>query len=272
MFTDAIMALLGWIFDGVTSIATSDSNLTINLSDFNSSLYSWSVLILKNVAMVMFSLFALLELHHAALSAQGQGINSIPAELIFKVLFRVALAKLAMDSILLIMTAIYEASTYLTVQINNILVSSPDSPAYDVESLRAGIEDLGFGMQLLDLIIFFVVFLITKIATIYAQILISTRFIQIYVYLAVSPIPASTLLNDQHSATGKNFLKAFASVCIHGTLLFLVLTFFPVIMSGALSQSTDAAEAVWSAFLYSLVLVFSLGATNRWGKQITGAA
>lgn len=272
MFTDAIMALLEWIYSRVGDVANGSSGLTMTLDGFSQTLFDWTTAIMNSVAMpvatVLLALFALLEIHSAATNAQNSG-SSIPAEIIIKILIKVGLAKLALDSISLIMQAVYQISTYLTENIQT-LVTTAGTTTYDLELLRANVESLNFGMQLLMLIVGAIAFLITWIATLFAEILITARFVEIYVYFAMSPIPTATLLNAEQSSTGKNFLKSFGAVCLQGTLIYLVLTFFPVITTGMLSATDDVAGAIMGTLGYSLVLIFSISGTSKWAKTITG--
>ena len=274
MFTDVILDMLGWIFECITGLTADGSGFTVGLPDFNNGLYTWSITILHNVAMpvamVILSLFMMLEMYHAALKAQNSG-SSIPAEIIFKILIRMALAKLAIDSIELIMLAIFSISTYLTEQIAG-LVTSGTAGTFDLETLKPSVQALDFGSQVVTMIVALIVYLITMIASLYAQVLVVTRFIQIYLYLAVSPIPTATLLDDQHSAIGKGFLKSFGAVCLQGTLLYLVMTFFPVIMVNAIQITDNVTSALWSVAGYSFVLLFALSGTGKWASKITGDA
>lgn len=94
------------------------------------------------------------------------------------------------------------------------------------------------------------------------------RFIEIYMYVAISPIPIATFPSDEMSQIGKNFLKSFAAVCLQGTLIFLVLTFFPVLLSEQLIGDDVSA---FNLLLYSLVLILAVFGANRYAKSMLNA-
>ena len=120
-------------------------------------------------------------------------------------------------------------------------------------------------------------FLVIFLAVVFANIIVIARFIELYAYFAVSPIPIATIPHEELSQIGKNFLKSFAAVSIQGMLLFMVLSFFPVIFnSGFLStDGTDfyALLAQLSAILgYAIVLVLAVFMSSRWARSICSAA
>ncbi len=276
MFTEAIMDCLNSIYSTVGDTAGDSTALVSPLKQYSHQLYTWATLIMKNaimpVSMVILALFALLELQRISVRMESVGSSNIPAEMVFKLLFKVALAKMALDSIPIIMEAIYEVSTFLTTTIKS-LVEIKQNTNPDLSMLRELVEDLDFGQQVLMLLTCSVVELITWIATIISGVIVTARFIEIYVFFAVSPLPASTFLHDEFSSIGKGFLKNFAAVCLQGTLIFLVMSFFPILMTGALAADVNNVKgALTGALGYAVVLVISIFSTNRWSKAIVGAA
>lgn len=276
MFTNIIINMLEGIFSNITNFAGESSALISPMNTYNEQIFNWSKLILENVMMpvstTILALFALLELHRASLKMDSMGSSGMPAEIVIKILFRVAMAKIALDSIPIIMQALYNLTTYLTTRISSFLQVT-EITGIDVSQYRDSIEDLDFGQQLGQFSTCFLVKIITWIATKVASIIVSARFIEIYLYFAVSPIPAATFLSDEHSQIGKNFLKSFAAACLQGTLIYIVLSFFPILMGGALADSTAGIDGALSGAMgYSLVLVVSIFSTGKWSKSIVGAS
>ena len=89
------------------------------------------------------------------------------------------------------------------------------------------------------------------------------RFIEIYMYVAISPIPIATFPSEDLSQIGKNFLKSFAAVCLQGTLIYLILTFFPVILSDNLLNE-NSAPLIYSYIPF--VLILAVFGANRYAK------
>ena len=111
MFKDL---LIKWVTDLIDKFEAVGQNgyLSIGLSAFNNTLYEWVQTIMTSVVMpiayVILSLFLVLELYKASIKVDGAGGgSSFGAEIVFRVMFKMVLCKVAVDSSLLFMQAIY---------------------------------------------------------------------------------------------------------------------------------------------------------------------
>ncbi|GIP52976.1 type IV secretion system protein [Paenibacillus vini] len=277
---DAILEVLKWINDLLLGMASDNSKLTGTMHDFMPTLYKYCVDVMDNVvkpvAYTVLALFFVLELYKASTRTDGigGGANQLGAEIVFRVLFRMVLCKLAVDSVSLIMNAIYDVTTHLTNGIAGQVGDGKVSGGLDTTALEPLIADLGFWKQLVTLIICMIIFLVVLAAVTIAYIIIFARFIELFVYFAISPIPIATLPNEEMSQIGKNFLKSFAAVCLQGTLIFLVLSFLPSVFTSLTEKSSDAMN-LWGSLMgvlgYSLVLIMAVMSTGRWAKAISNA-
>lgn len=93
------------------------------------------------------------------------------------------------------------------------------------------------------------------------------RFIEIYVYIAISPIPIATFPSDDLNQIAKGFLKSFAAVCLQGAFIYLILSFFPILVSSNILGDTSA----WGLLLYSLILALGVFSSSRWAKSVCNA-
>lgn len=278
--TDAILEVLKWINDMLLGMATKDSDLTGTLNAFMPELYKYCVTIMDNVvkpvAYTVLALFFVLELYKASIRTDGMGgsANNLGAEIVFRVLFRMVLCKLAVDSVSLILNAIYDATTHLTTGIAGVMGSSTPSGGIDLAAIEPMIDELGFWKQLVTLIICMIIFLVVLVAVTISYIIIVARFIELYVYFTISPIPLATLPNEEMSQIGKSFLKSFAAVCLQGTLIFLVLSFLPAIFN-AMASGADNYANLWGSLIgvlgYAIVLIIAIMSTGRWAKAISNA-
>jgi len=277
--TDAIINVLQWINDTILGMASEGSGLTSSMSAYLPGLYDHVLTIMQDVvqpvAYTILALFFLLELHKASVKTDGMGgPANLGAEIIFRVIFKMVICKAVVDSVDLIMNAIYEVSTHVTVGIAGVLGSgSLDGGGIDIVALRPAVDALGFWAGLICLIICFLIFLISMVAVLFGNIIVTVRFIELYVYFAVSPIPIATFAHEEMSQIGKGFLKHFAAVCIQGTLVFLILSFFPVLYNSALFKDStmDVFGALMGVLGYSIVLIMAVLAAGKWAKQICNA-
>lgn len=126
---------------------------------------------------------------------------------------------------------------------------------------------MGLGAQLAMfvelLIVKFAVFIILGLV----QIICIARFIEIYVYMAIAPIPLATFPSEELSSVGKNFLKSFAAVCIQGALIYIVLSIFPMLFNANILQD----NSITGMLLYSVILAIGVLSSGRWAKSICNA-
>jgi len=280
--SDAIIEILKWINDMVLGLAGDKGKLLVSMENIIPELYQYTNLVMESVVMpvayTVLALFFVLELQKISVRAEGMGggVSNIGAEVIFRTLFRMILCKLAIDSIPLILNAIYEFTTYITSGIAGLMVGDGiNGGGIDIDAITPAIEDLDFWSGLISLLLCFLTFLITMIAVVMANIIIVARFIELYVYFAISPIPVATFPSDELSQIGKNFIKGFAAVCVQGVLIFLVLSFFPILFNSAFLKSSSSETNIFLELMgvmgYSIVLIMAVQSTGKWAKSISNA-
>lgn len=243
MFKDL---LIKWVTDLIDKFAAVGQNsyLSIGLSAFNNTLYGWVHTIMTSVVMpiayVILALFFVLELYKASIKVDGAGGgSSFGAEIVFRVMFKMVLCKVAVDSSLLFMQAIYSVAQAVVTGIAGVVVNGSVSGAVDLAAMTAQINAMSLGDQigmLLELVIVkFGVWVLLGLV----QIICIARFIEIYVYIAISPIPIATFPSDDLNQIAKGFLKSFAAVCLQGAFIYLILSFFPILVSSNILPMYD---------------------------------
>ena len=278
--TDAIIAVLEWINDMVLGMASDQGKLTGTFRAFMPSLYDYSDTIMRSViqpvAYTVLALFLLLEIHKIVVKTDSMTGNAtnFGSEIVFKVLFKATICKIVVDNIPLLLNGIYSFTTSLTVMISSIGGTNTLSGGIDVLAIETSIDNLNFWSGLIYLILAFLVFLISFIAVILANVMICARFIELFLYFSVAPIPIATLPSEEMSQIGKNFIKNFTAVCLQGTLIFIVLTFFPYLFNSRIFTYTstfDIFAELMGILGYSVVLLIAIFATGKWAKAICNA-
>ena len=108
----AILEVLEWINSMILSLSTDGSKLTGSMSNFMPQLYTYTELVMTNVvlpvAYTILALFLVFELYSITIRTEnmGSGSNTMGTEIVFRTLFKMVLAKLAVDSVPLILNAI----------------------------------------------------------------------------------------------------------------------------------------------------------------------
>lgn len=271
-----IIGLMKDILEGASALTDDGNNLLKSPQAFNTGLYNSINSIMKNavmpVAYILLGLLFMVELYNVTIRTEGMYNHGF--EIPFKVMFKIIICKLAVDSTPLIMGAIYEISEMIMNNIANVFNSQAVILSLDMDTVKEQIEDMGFTLKLLTAIQVLIVWLVYKFAYIIMLIIIVGRMIEIYVYLAISPLPIATFPNSETSGIAKNFLKSFAAVCIQGVLLFIILAMYGGLVSSIVSSfdnSPKFMDVLFQATLFSLVLVVALFATSRWSKSMMNA-
>lgn len=268
------MSMIKDILEGVGELGVGDSFLLKTPETYNSALYNGVMSIMDNavmpIAYILLGLLFMLEIYN--ITIRTEGMNSFGFEIAFRVMFKIVLIKLVIDSTPLIMGAIYGISTEIIGSIGGVFSESMSSISYDSEALTEYIGDLKILQQTLVAAQVLVIWLVYKFSIVVVQVIMIGRMFEIYVHLAIAPLPLATLPNTELSGVAKNFLKSFAAVSIQGAIIFIVLGMYHTLIGSITSSSgTDLNSLLLNAMLYSLVLVASLFMTGRWSKSITNA-
>lgn len=274
MLKDTLKRWMEELLSNFGSLGSETTFINQAIQAFNIELYGYVKTIMENVVMpvayVILALFFMIELYKASQKVEGiGGGSSLGAEVIFRAMFKMALCKIAVDSSLLFMEAIYSVFQQITTGISSTLTGGPGiDPGIDLNAINNHIDSLGLGGQIGMFVELFIVRQGVIIIFALVKVICIGRFIEIYMYVAISPIPIATFPSEDLSQIGKNFLKSFAAVCLQGTLIYLILTFFPVILSDNLLNENSAP---FDLLLYSLVLILAVFGANRYAKSMLNA-
>lgn len=279
--SDAILKVLQWINDITVELTGNSNALTGAFGSYLDRVYEYADTVMRSVCMpvayVILSLFFVMELYKASVRIDGSGGGTpLGAELVFRVMFKMVVCKMVVDNIPLVMKAIFDVTAELSQKINGINSGESIQGGMNLEQAETLVSDIGFIPGIPVLLLCFIVFLITLFAVAFSNVIIITRFIELYIYLAISPIPIATIPNDELSQIGKNFFKSFAAVCIQGTLIYLVLTFYPMIFNqafqdAATTENSNIYMLLFGTLCYSVVLILAVFSTGKWAKSICGA-
>lgn len=274
MLKDTLKRWMEELLSNFGSLGSETTFINQAIKAFNIELYGYVKTIMENVVMpvayVILALFFMIELYKASQKVEGiGGGSSLGAEIIFRTMFKMALCKIAVDSSLLFMEAIYSVFQQITTGISSTLTGGPGiDPGIDLNAINNHIDSLGLGGQIGMFVELFIVRQGVIIIFALVKVICIGRFIEMYMYVAISPIPIATFPSEDLSQIGKNFLKSFAAVCLQGTLIYLILTFFPVILRDNLLNENSAP---FDLLLYSLVLILAVFGANRYAKSMLNA-
>jgi hypothetical protein len=277
VFRGAIKAIFEWI-DGLLSSVSNMPELAMSLDSFNTPMYTVVQTTMNGVVMtianIILALFVMLELHKVALRMEGAG-GAMGYEMPMKVMIKAAICKVVLDNAGRILTGIYNTALFL---IDGIRPGDVNMNILDLAVLNDALDNQlrGFGFELLGLIISLAVFGVVAVTCVAAQVTVIARFVELYIYMAIAPIPIATIVNEEHSSIAKNFLKNFAAVAFQGVLLMLVVALVPSIINGAFNALNVVTGWGFVSELLkiagmSCVLLMAIRLTKKWSTSIANA-
>ncbi|MBP3589842.1 MAG: hypothetical protein J6J61_04625 [Muribaculaceae bacterium] len=227
------------------------------------------------LAAVVFAIVACFELYSLSVRNEARGGPMGSAEIVFKVMFKVAVCYVMLQVSFEILQNLYLTSNSLTEAIGGIAYgSSMDREIINWDEVKDDVPSKfgGLGVFAMSLVVVFV----SWAAKYVALVLILCRLVQIYVYLAIAPIPLATFPSQEYSQIGKSFLKSFVAVALQGSLIYLVVRFLPPLVASALDsnvflQGGSLMADMTIAALFSVAILITIVGTQQLSRRICNA-
>lgn len=132
---------------------------------------------------------------------------------------------------------------------------------------------------LLGMLVVALVSWVVVAAYVVALVVSRARALQIYIMAAFSPIPLALLSEDETRQMGVGYLKNFASVCLAGVVILVLLVSFPIVLGGlnAASAGVSVLDSVVGGLSYALqylamciLLILALVKSGGWARDVMG--
>lgn len=239
---------------------------------FTESMWNISMIL----AAVMFAIVACYELYAQAVRTEGHGGPMGTAEIVFKVMFKVAVCFIVLQVSFDLLKGLFGTFNSLIDAFGDSNpLNDPNMTAIDPEKVASNMPGSfwgNIGCWLLTLI----TLILSFAAKIAAWGLILIRMVQIYLYIAISPIPLATLPSRELGQIGKGFLKQFIAVCFQGALIYLVVQLFPAmvgtVFQGNFFDTETSLGQLFIAMIYSVSIIVLLMGTQQLARRICGTS
>ena len=148
-------------------------------------------------------------------------------EAIMRCIIKIWVVKLIIDQTLAVMKTIYDLSVNITNGVERYAGElSGEGILMPKDALQSLVESCGTD-QLGMLILFFIVMLVSVAvvfaATVFVQVIALSRYIEIFICIALAAIPITMLLSQQTQSRGISFLAGYFAVCLQGTIIVLLV-------------------------------------------------
>ena len=175
-----------------------------------------------------------------------------------------------------IMRGVYEVSRIAVQRVAGLFGTGSE---LDLKAVSITTADDDVAALLGMLLVALVSWLAVIAAYVVALVVCWARAIQIYVLAAFAPIPLALLSQDETRQMGVGYLKNFASVCLAGVIILVLLVSFPIVLGGlqAASVGVPGIDQVVGGLTYALqylamciLLIVSLVKSGSWARDVLG--
>lgn len=233
--------------------------------------------VFMTVAYSLLMLAFLLEILDLTSRTEMEGTKGPTIENLAKLGIKLGISKALLDMAPTILEAIYAITIRLVKGVGTASAGPSGSlSASQISKIVSAIPD-DLGVQLVILLILGISLLIALISGLAANILVTIRYIELYIYLAVAPIPFATFANEDLKHIGKSFLQSFTAVSLQGVFIALVIAFYPLLIKGWGSDLGKSMTGDWAAvglvmpvLGYSIVFLIALFQTGKWARATVG--
>lgn len=271
---DKIQGLLDDILADVSSLGQ-NSGLLQDLDSWNTALSSASATIASNVvlpiALVILALFWMLELYNTFMRASTMGGgNTYMMYTIVISLVKMFLCLWAVQNATTILNGIFGISSEISKGISNVVGSGQVSVSFDTSTID-DLNDMNWFTRLFSVTLpLSLISFLVNIVSIVVNTIVAARFIELYIYNAFAAIPLTTLCYQELHGVGIGFLKNYAGVALQGCVIYLVLGFYPALVSN-LAVSGDIPAQAWGMLAQSVILLVAILMSGKFAKSLVAA-
>lgn len=175
-----------------------------------------------------------------------------------------------------IMQSVYEVTRIAVERVSGLFGAGSE---LDLDAVSITTTDDDVAALLGMLVVALVSWVVVLVAYVVALVVCWARAIQIYVMAAFSPIPLALLSQDETRQMGVGYLKNFASVCLAGVIILVLLVSFPIVLGGlnAANPGVPVVDQAVGGLSYALqyvamciLLIISLVKSGSWARDIMG--
>lgn len=198
--------------------------------------------------------------------------HEFDSSLFFRYLGKACIAVVLVSHTQEIVEALFEVGSEISTSVGTYITGSTQLnvettlfPMIESQALAMSVGQL-FLNVLETLIIRFVIL----IMGIYIRIIMYSRFIEIYLYMSVAPIPFSTMTNREWGNIGTNYLRGLLALAFQAFLIMALVGIYSTLITSMtnLASLGDFSTALHEILLYTALLAMMLGKTSSIAKSI----
>ena len=270
MFDGIIAWLIQTTFGGLDAQLKNTTNqITMSPADafgtpFWNSLLRIGTSVVMPFAITILCYFMTAELYHVYCRSNGELDLQLVTTTVLKFVIPFVMITRSYDLIKIIFT-LFNA---LVRNISKSLTMNLQGSSVDLGAYMAQIQGKSFIDQFLFVFQLAPLQLIMAAMGVVVMVIVYGRLFEMIIYWIFAPIPLATLVSQEYSQIGKNFIKMFCAIMLQGAIMLLVVVLYTLLAKNAAVDPSYAGA--FQLVGYSAVLVFALVKTGSISKRMFG--
>lgn len=201
-----------------------------------------------------------------SLILERNNMHEFDSSTLYVILFKMVIGVFVLSHSFEICMAVFDVSQYV---INHSGVLLQESGALEVSSqFKENLELITNPIELFEIwIALGVMKHATSIIMVAMSLVLSGRFIEIYCWCSVAPLPFATFLNKEWGQIGFNYARGIIALAFQGFLMMICFAIYYGLVA-KMNVVTDIVQSMYQTICYSVLLVFALFKTSQWSKSI----
>ena len=278
MLTDAITAVLKSAFSNInTNVDLTNTFVEKTPKEWNSTIFDFITTISDNIIVPIAGIVITYVLVYELISmiVDKNNFHEFDTSLFIRYIFKAGIAVELVVHSSEIIEAIFEVGGSIVQSVSKQIKGGVTIDVADTLTKMLFYDHDEFTMSelMLYLLLACVIWLALWGMSLYIIITLYGRFIEIYLYMSLSPIAFATITNREWGNIGTNYLRGMLALAFQGFLIMVCVGIYSTLILnlGSLSESSKFGPAICEILIYTIVLVVAIGKTGSLSKTLFGA-
>lgn len=262
------------LFEGFNVDLQSTIDLIKSLSSYNPTVWTYMESITRSImqplGVVILSVVLILEFSKMAKKIANSG-GAMTFEALAPMIISYIMVAVVITHTTVIVEAILGIASHVIEQIAGLV--SHGGAKYDTLS---GLKGSGIIGRMIVGFFALLIWLVRIVSAAMVNLLVSLRFIQLYLMIPFAPLTIPTFLSDEWKSIGIGYLKNIMVYAVQGILIFLIVSLVPLFESaGKIAVSNGAGvmqslAIVFGSLVQAILLIIALVGSQRTARSILG--
>jgi hypothetical protein len=202
---------------------------------------------------------------------EKNNMADIDTFMFFKYLFKACVAVFLLSNVFVIVNGVFDISAVLVQGVvTQFGATQNELGGYDYSLLQAMYDNVDGQFSIGALFLMFLTGLIVRLimfaVNIIVFIILIGRFMEMYVYCSIAPIPFATFANREWGAIGTNYIKNIVALTFQAFFIMVLVAIYGIMVSAV--DFTDVLGSLAMSACFAICLCMMLFKTSAISKSI----